>query len=72
MQEHDQRGRVAAGRPEVELQGPEAGRGGVRDRPAEVAAAGFERWLYLALQKIGAIPIMALPLHRHREIAQFA
>jgi 2,3-dihydroxybenzoate-AMP ligase len=28
--------------------------------------------LYLALQKLGAIPIMALPLHRYREIEQFA
>lgn len=27
--------------------------------------------LYLALQHIGAIPIMALPSHRHREIEQF-
>jgi 2,3-dihydroxybenzoate-AMP ligase len=27
--------------------------------------------LYLALQKIGAIPILALPSHRYREIAQF-
>ena len=28
-------------------------------------------WLYLALQKIGAIPVMALPAHRHLEISQF-
>ncbi len=27
--------------------------------------------LYLALQKIGAIPVMALPAHRHHEISQF-
>ena len=27
---------------------------------------------YLALQRIGAIPIMALPSHRYREISQFA
>lgn len=29
-------------------------------------------FLYVALQKIGAIPIMALPMHRYREIEQFA
>jgi 2,3-dihydroxybenzoate-AMP ligase len=29
-------------------------------------------YLYLALQKIGAVPIMALPQHRYREIEQFA
>ncbi|HEY9378559.1 MAG TPA: AMP-binding protein [Jiangellaceae bacterium] len=29
-------------------------------------------YLYLALQKIGAIPIMALPQHRFRELEQFA
>ncbi len=28
-------------------------------------------YLYLALQKIGAIPVMALPAHRHLEISQF-
>ena len=28
-------------------------------------------YLYLALQKIGAIPVMALPSHRHLEISQF-
>jgi len=28
-------------------------------------------YLYFALQKIGAIPIMALPTHRFREISQF-
>lgn len=28
-------------------------------------------YLYFALQKIGAIPIMALPSHRYREIGQF-
>jgi 2,3-dihydroxybenzoate-AMP ligase len=28
-------------------------------------------YLYLALQKIGAIPVMALPAHRHMEISQF-
>ncbi len=28
-------------------------------------------YLYFALQKIGCIPIMALPTHRHREIRQF-
>ncbi len=28
-------------------------------------------YLYLALQKIGCIPIMALPTHRYREINQF-
>lgn len=28
-------------------------------------------YLYLALQKIGAIPVMALPAHRYREISQF-
>src|SRR5579872_394735 len=28
-------------------------------------------FLYLALQKIGAIPVMALPAHRHLEISQF-
>jgi 2,3-dihydroxybenzoate-AMP ligase len=27
--------------------------------------------LYFALQKIGAIPIMALPSHRYREVSQF-
>jgi 2,3-dihydroxybenzoate-AMP ligase len=32
--------------------------------------AGFA-YLYFALQKIGAIPIMALPTHRFREINQF-
>lgn len=29
-------------------------------------------YLYVALQKLGAVPIMALPQHRHREIEQFA
>ena len=29
-------------------------------------------YLYLALQKIGCIPIMALPTHRYREMSQFA
>ena len=29
-------------------------------------------YLYVALQKLGAIPIMALPQHRYREIEQFA
>jgi 2,3-dihydroxybenzoate-AMP ligase len=29
-------------------------------------------YLYVALQKVGAIPIMALPQHRYREIEQFA
>jgi 2,3-dihydroxybenzoate-AMP ligase len=29
-------------------------------------------YLYCALQKIGAIPIMALPTHRYREMSQFA
>jgi 2,3-dihydroxybenzoate-AMP ligase len=29
-------------------------------------------YLYVALQKIGAIPIMALPQHRYRELEQFA
>ena len=28
-------------------------------------------YLYFALQKIGCIPIMALPSHRYREISQF-
>src|SRR5215510_13961960 len=28
-------------------------------------------YLYLALQKIGAIPVMALPAHRYHEISQF-
>ncbi len=28
-------------------------------------------YLYFALQKIGAIPIMALPTHRYREMSQF-
>jgi 2,3-dihydroxybenzoate-AMP ligase len=28
-------------------------------------------YLYFALQKIGAIPVMALPAHRHLEISQF-
>jgi 2,3-dihydroxybenzoate-AMP ligase len=28
-------------------------------------------YLYLALQKIGAIPILALPSHRYREVSQF-
>ena len=28
-------------------------------------------FLYFALQKIGAIPVMALPAHRHLEISQF-
>lgn len=28
-------------------------------------------YLYFALQKIGCIPIMALPTHRHREVSQF-
>ena len=28
-------------------------------------------YLYIALQKVGAIPIMALPTHRHAEITQF-
>lgn len=28
-------------------------------------------YLYFALQKIGAIPIMALPSHRYRELSQF-
>lgn len=28
-------------------------------------------YLYLALQKIGGIPVMALPAHRHLEISQF-
>ncbi len=28
-------------------------------------------YLYFALEKIGCIPIMALPTHRHREISQF-
>src|SRR5438105_3681862 len=28
-------------------------------------------WLYLALQKIGAIPVMALPAHRYLEVSQF-
>lgn len=29
-------------------------------------------YLYVALQKLGAIPIMALPQHRYRELEQFA
>jgi 2,3-dihydroxybenzoate-AMP ligase len=29
-------------------------------------------YLYVALQKVGAIPIMALPQHRYREMEQFA
>jgi 2,3-dihydroxybenzoate---[aryl-carrier protein] ligase len=29
-------------------------------------------YLYFALQKIGSIPIMALPTHRYREMSQFA
>jgi 2,3-dihydroxybenzoate-AMP ligase len=29
-------------------------------------------YLYVALQKIGAIPILALPQHRYRELEQFA
>jgi 2,3-dihydroxybenzoate-AMP ligase len=29
-------------------------------------------YLYFALQKIGCIPIMALPAHRYREMSQFA
>ena len=29
-------------------------------------------YLYVALQKLGAIPIMALPQHRYREMEQFA
>ena len=29
-------------------------------------------YLYFALQKIGCIPIMALPTHRYREMSQFA
>lgn len=29
-------------------------------------------YLYFALQKIGAIPVLALPSHRYREIGQFA
>lgn len=29
-------------------------------------------YLYFALQKIGAIPIMALPAHRYREVSYFA
>jgi 2,3-dihydroxybenzoate-AMP ligase len=29
-------------------------------------------YLYIALQKLGAIPIMALPQHRYREMEQFA
>lgn len=28
-------------------------------------------YLYIALQQVGAIPIMALPTHRHAEISQF-
>ena len=28
-------------------------------------------YLYLALQKIGAIPVMALPAHRYHEVSQF-
>src|SRR5262252_7488677 len=28
-------------------------------------------YMYFALQKIGCIPIMALPMHRYREISQF-
>src|SRR5512147_2591965 len=28
-------------------------------------------YLYFALQRIGCIPIMALPTHRYREISQF-
>src|SRR5262245_48860621 len=28
-------------------------------------------YLYLALQKMGAIPVMALPAHRYLEISQF-
>jgi 2,3-dihydroxybenzoate-AMP ligase len=28
-------------------------------------------YLYIALQKVGAIPILALPTHRHAEITQF-
>ena len=28
-------------------------------------------YLYFALQKIGCIPIMALPTHRYREMSQF-
>src|SRR6185436_4839561 len=28
-------------------------------------------YLYLALQKIGALPVMALPAHRYLEISQF-
>ena len=29
-------------------------------------------YLYFALQRIGAIPVLALPGHRRREISQFA
>src|SRR5262249_8525416 len=29
-------------------------------------------YLYFALQKIGAIPVLALPSHRFREVSQFA
>ena len=29
-------------------------------------------YLYFALQKLGCIPIMALPMHRYREMSQFA
>jgi 2,3-dihydroxybenzoate-AMP ligase len=29
-------------------------------------------YLYFALQKVGAIPILALPVHRRREVSQFA
>ena len=29
-------------------------------------------YLYFALQKLGCIPIMALPTHRYREMSQFA
>ena len=29
-------------------------------------------YLYFALQKIGCIPILALPTHRYREMSQFA
>jgi len=34
--------------------------------------SAFFAYLYFALQRIGAIPVLALPVHRGREITQFA
>jgi 2,3-dihydroxybenzoate-AMP ligase len=46
---------------------------GPRDRVVvQLPNTAYFAYLYFALQRIGAIPVLALPVHRKREITQFA